>query len=187
MSTSSGAKTARMMSDAAVQAKTGKTWSEWFEILDDAGARKIDHKGIVAILRGRHGLGPWWQQMVTVGYERARGIREEHQKPGGYEISRSKTIDVPLSRLYAAWETAKARTRWLRDSNLVVRKVTPSKSMRITWVDGKTSVEANFSSKGQRKSLVTVQHNKLADAKAAARMKAYWGDQLDCLKAVLET
>lgn len=187
MGTSSRTKTARIMSDAAVRAKTGKTWDEWFKILDRAGARKMDHKGIVALLRKRRGLSPWWQQMVTVGYEQARGMREKHQKATGYAISRSYTMDVPLSRLYAAWESAKARARWLGDSNLVVRKATPRKSMRITWADGRTSVETNFSCNGQGRSLVTVQHSKLADAKAAARMKAYWGKQLDRLKAVLET
>ncbi|MBI1941147.1 MAG: DUF4287 domain-containing protein [Acidobacteria bacterium] len=186
MSAPSRANTAGLMSDAAVQAKTGKTWREWFKILDGEGAGKMDHKGIVAILRERHGMRPWWQQMVTVGYEQARGMREKHQKPGGFEISRSQTLDVPLSKLYAAWESAKTRSLWLGDSKLVVRKATPRKSMRFTWVDGKTSLEARFSAKGQGKSVVTVQHGKLPDAEAARRMKAYWGEQLDHLKGVLE-
>jgi len=186
MSTSSRTNTAGLMSDAAVQAKTGKTWGEWFKILDGAGGKKMDHKGIVAILRERHSLPPWWQQMVTVGYEQARGMREKHQKPGGFEISRSHTFDVTLSKLYAAWESSKARSRWLRDSKLVIRKAAPRKSLRIAWVDGRTSLEARFSSKGQGKSMVTVQHGKLHDAAAARRMKAYWGEQLDRLKEVLE-
>ncbi len=37
------ARTSPRMSDAAVQAKTGKNWRQWFEILDAAGARKMDH------------------------------------------------------------------------------------------------------------------------------------------------
>jgi hypothetical protein len=32
------------ISDAAVQAKTGKTWTEWFAILDQAGAAAWPHK-----------------------------------------------------------------------------------------------------------------------------------------------
>jgi uncharacterized protein YndB with AHSA1/START domain len=186
MSTASRTRTARPMSDAAVQAKTGKTWGEWLKILDGARARKMDHKGIVAVLRDRHGLGPWWQQMVTVGYEQARGLREKHQRPGGYEISRSKTVAVPLSELFAAWQNPKSRARWLRHGKLTVRKTVPRKSLRITWVDGKTTVEASFSSKGARKSAVTVQHGKLPDARAAGRMKTYWGRQLERLKDTLE-
>ena len=46
-------KSAKRMSDRAVQAKTGNTWPEWFAILDAAGAKKMDHKGIVAYL-GEH-------------------------------------------------------------------------------------------------------------------------------------
>ncbi len=32
------------MSDAAVKAKTGKDWQQWFAILDRAGAMKMSHK-----------------------------------------------------------------------------------------------------------------------------------------------
>ena len=30
------------ISDEAVRAKTGRTWGEWFAILDGAGARKLE-------------------------------------------------------------------------------------------------------------------------------------------------
>ncbi len=43
--------TAPRMSDEAVKAKTGKTWKEWFAILDKAGARKLSHQDIVKYLR----------------------------------------------------------------------------------------------------------------------------------------
>jgi hypothetical protein len=33
------------MSDEAVKAKTGKTWKEWFAILDKAGASELSHQG----------------------------------------------------------------------------------------------------------------------------------------------
>jgi hypothetical protein len=69
------------MSDEAVEAKTGKTWSRWFKHLDAAGARKMTHQEIVAHLRDKHDVRPWWQQMVAVTYEQARGLREIHEKP----------------------------------------------------------------------------------------------------------
>ena len=31
------------MSDEAVKAKTGKTWKQWFAILDKAGAKQMTH------------------------------------------------------------------------------------------------------------------------------------------------
>ena len=175
------------ISDETVQAKTGKPWQQWFKILDAAGAKKMSHSEIASYLYEKHQVPGWWAQMVAVGYEQARGMREKHQKPSGYEISASKTVAVPLLRLFRAWQDTQARGRWLKDSGFVIRKTTPNKSMRITWVDGKTSLSVNFYPRDNGKSLVAVQHGKLPDAKAAERMKAYWGQQLDRLKATLET
>jgi len=63
------------ISDAAVQSKTGRVWSEWFAQLDKEGAARLAHREIAAALRDRHGLSGWWSQMVTVAYEQARGLR----------------------------------------------------------------------------------------------------------------
>lgn len=173
--------------DQAVLAATGKNWKQWLSLLDKAGAKAMTHKEIVAIVRDRHGVGPWWQQMVTVGYEQVRGLREKHETAEGYKISRSKTVAVPVATLYKAWSDAKSRDRWLGDGPLVVRKAVLNKSMRITWCDKKTSVEAYFYAKSNAKTQVTVQHSKLPDAQRGEQMKKYWGKSLDRLKKSLET
>jgi len=179
------------MSDDAVKAKTGKAWAEWFKILDKAGARKMGHQEIVALLSQEHGVGPWWQQMVTVTYEQARGLRAKHQKPGGFQISVSRTLAASVSKVFKAWQDENTRKLWLlvpaTGSPLTIRKATTNKSMRITWTDGKTSVEVLFSPKGTGKSQVVVQHSKLPDAKAAAHMKTYWAGALDRLKELVES
>ena len=166
------------ISDEAVRAKTGKDWPEWFAVLDAAGAASMSHKEIVAYLNQEHGVGPWWQQMVTVSYEQARGLRDKHEVPGGYQISRSKTIAVPVGALYHAWQDEATRQRWLPDAPLTIRKATENKTLRIIWDDGETSVDVSFYPKGEQKTQVTVQHNKLADATAAEQMKAYWAEKL---------
>src|SRR5881394_2432690 len=86
----------KRMSDAAVAKATDKPWKEWFAILDKAGGRKLNHQQIVAVLAMKHRIGPWWQQIVTVEYERSRGLRRVHEKADGFfSISRSKTVPVP--------------------------------------------------------------------------------------------
>lgn len=173
--------------DAAVRARTGKDWAAWLRILDRAGAKRMDHKQIVAHLRAHHELSPWWQQSVTVAYEQARGLRDVHEKPAGYEIGRTKTIAAPVETAYKAWSQLRTRRRWLQDPEFTVRKSTPNKSMRITWVDGKTHVGTMFWDKGPDKCQVAVQHGKLRSAAAAERMKTYWKHNLDRLKALLES
>jgi hypothetical protein len=178
--------TAPRMSDAAVKEKTGKTWKDWFAILDKAGARKLSHQEIVKYLHTEQGIGPWWQQMVTVTYEEARGLRERHQKPGGFQISVSRTVNVPLVKVYKAFANEKARKAWLDEDGLTIRTATTDKSMRVTWKDGKTSLEISFLPKADDKSQIVVQHSKLPDAKSSARMKTYWKLALDRLRSSLE-
>lgn len=174
------------ISDDAVRAKTGKTWAQWLKLLDAAGAKKMTHREIVAHVSGEYAVGPWWRQMVAVGYEQARGMREVHQTRQGYSISVSRTMAASANSLFEAWQDEKTRGRWLADKPIVIRKAAPGKSMRITWTDGETSVEVNFYPKGEAKTQVAVQHSKLKDVKAAARMKTYWASALDRLKEMLE-
>lgn len=186
MPTTSKKKSTPAMSDAAVEAKTGKNWKQWFSILDRAGAKKMNHQQIAQYLHDKHAVPPWWTQMVTVNYERARGMRDIHEKPDGYSISVSRTVNTPLGKLYKSFANTKARKSWLTEDGIVVRKATTNKSMRVTWPDGKTSLEINFYPKGDGKSQVVVQHNKLATAKASGSMKSYWSKVLDQLRDSLE-
>jgi uncharacterized protein YndB with AHSA1/START domain len=174
------------MSDMAVKAKTGKNWKEWFTVLDKAGARKMNHQQIVKLVSEKHDVGPWWQQMVTVSYEQARGLREKHQTAAGYQISISRTVNAPVTKLYKAFADARTRSSWLPDVGFVVRTKTTDKSLRVTWSDDKTSLEINFNPTPAGKSQVVVQHSKLPDAKSSAKMKTYWGKALDRLRTSLE-
>lgn len=174
------------MSDAAVRAKTGKTWPQWVRALDAIDAAKLAHRDIARHLGTEHGLTAWWAQTVTVGYERIRGLRDIGQRRGGtYEANKSRTIGVPLKKLYGAFSSSRARARWLPGVRWSVRGVTPEKSIRLDWSDD-TTVEFRFTPKGAQKSQVTVQHRKLADKAEAEKMKAYWGGSLDALVARLE-
>ena len=177
-------KPALKVGDQAVKAKTGKVWADWFKLLDKAGARKLTHPEIATLLHEQHGLGGWWSQMVTVGYEQAVLGRAQGEKKDGYEVSASKTVAAPLKDLFDAWRDPRRRAKWL-DEKVTIRKATPSKSLRVTWSDGKTILAIGFYEKPGGKCQVAVQHGKLKDAKEAERMKAYWQKALGRLQAAL--
>ena len=98
----------------------------------------------------------------------------------------TKTIAVPVRALFGAWKDTNKRAGWLKDHRFTVRKATARKSLRITWVDGKTNVDVNFFAKGAKKSSVAVEHGKLASRKEVEAKRRYWRGALAKLKTQLE-
>jgi uncharacterized protein YndB with AHSA1/START domain len=146
----------------------------------------MSHRAIAEIVHGSYKVPGWWTQAVTVGYERIKGLREIGQRRSGeYEASRSKTLPVPVARLYKAFASARIRNKWLPDVKVTVRKATPERSIRMTWEDG-TSVEVWFVKKGETRSVVQVAHRKLTSRKEIAARKVFWGEKLSALGEVLD-
>jgi hypothetical protein len=170
----------------AVERATGRAWDEWLKLLDRAGAKAMPHKDIALMLSRKFEVPDWWSQMVTVGYEQARGLRAVNQNANGFAATASRTVGAAVGKLYDAWHDPKVRARWLPDAPVEVKRASDGKSMRMTWTVGGSSVEVGFQSKGADKSQVAVQHSRLKSAAAVTRQKAYWGDALDRLKALLE-
>jgi len=172
------------MSDAAVKAKTGCNWERWVRSLDHHGAADLSHREIARLISGKYKTPGWWAQMVAVGYERIHGLRERGQRRNGaYEASKSKTLPVPVSRVYRGFADTRLRRRWLPQP-LRVRTATRNKSMRLGWEDG-TLVQVSFTRKDAKKSQVAVQHTKLPTKEAAMRMKAFWNERLGALAALV--
>jgi hypothetical protein len=171
------------MSDDAVAKKTGKTWKEWVSVLDRDGAAELPHGKIALLLHERHQVPDWWAQMVTVGYERIRGLRERGQRRDGtFEVSKSKTYTVPIADLWKVFMRCK---EWLDGEKLRMSKATKHKSMRMKWSDG-TPVEAMFLVKGPAKSQLALSHRKLASRAEASRLRTYWGERLVKIGELLE-
>jgi len=173
------------MSDAKLKAKTGCTWERWVHALDRSGAEQMSHPDIAALVSDKYKVGDWWSQTVTVGYERIKGLRARGQRRDGtYEVSKSRTFSVPVTRLFDAWADARERGRWLNGAKVKIRTATAPKSMRLDW-DDRTIIAVGFTAKGRLKSSVAVQHTKLPDRGTADHLKQYWSDRLDTLGEVL--
>lgn len=174
------------VSDEVILRRTGRGWEEWFDLLDEWGGVDRPHKEIARWLAEEHGIDGWSAQSVTVSYERARGLRAVGEHLDGFAITASKTVAVPVDRLYEAFVDESLRERWLPDARLRERTATKPRTARFDWGDGETRVVVGFTAKDEAKSTVDLQHERLADAEEADRMKAYWRDRVAALKEVLE-
>ncbi len=175
-------------SDEEIRRRTGRGWEEWFDLLDDWGAAERPHREVARQVASELGIEPlvWEAQAVTVSYERVRGLREVGERPSGFSVTAQKTVAVPVDRLYDAFVEESLRDRWLPDAELRERTATKPKSARFDWADGTTRVIVSFESRGAGKSTAALEHERLADAEEAERMRAYWRERITTLKEVLE-
>ena len=173
------------MSNAKIKEKTGCDWKKWTDALDYVKASEWTHTDIARYVHEKFKIDGWWSQSVTVGYERIKGLRAIGQRRSGeFEASKSKTFNVPMSRLYAAFNSRRGRNRWLGPVDIKVGATIKNRSIRMTWPDGKPVV-VWFEAKGPKKSVAGVTHHKLPDKPAAEKIKAEWSERLKKLEEVL--
>lgn len=173
-------------SDEAIRQGTGRDWAGWFALLDAWDATQRRHPEIARWLREEHDVDGWWAQSVTVGYERARGMRAKHQMAAGFAVSANRTIQVPLARVMSAFTEPSVRPRWHPDMPVRRRPTSAATSARFDWQDPPSLLVVTFTPKDERKTLVAVQHERLPDEAAAKRFKAHWRERLSVLKELLE-
>jgi uncharacterized protein YndB with AHSA1/START domain len=175
-----------LQSDETVTEATGHGWDHWFSVLDEAGGADMSHAEIARWLQDAQQVGSWWSQTITVSYERARGRRAPGQHADGFALTSSKTIAVPVERLFEAFTDEALRERWLPGGGLTLRTATAPRTARYDWEDGSTRVNVGFDATGDSKSRVALAHERLPDADTADAMRAYWRERLQALKALLE-
>ena len=169
------------MSDDVIKEKTGCTWEAWVKALDYSRANELSHREIAKLVKEKWDTPSWWTQMVTVGYERIKGLRARGQgRDGDYTMNRSRTFGVSVETLYEAWADGRRRKRWLDETGVKVRTATAPKSLRLQMPDG-AIVAVGFSSKGKSKSAVALEQARLPDREAAEALKQRWSDRLDAL------
>jgi uncharacterized protein YndB with AHSA1/START domain len=175
--------------DATIRERTGRGWEEWFDLLDDAGGADMSHREMARWLaerEGAHALA-WNVQAVVGSYERSRKGRQVGEHEDGFTVTASKTVAVPIERLYAAFVDADERARWLPGAELRERTTIEPRSARFDWGDGPSRIHVALTAKGEAKSTAALTHERLPDGKEAERMKAFWRERVAGLKEVLES
>lgn len=183
-----GERAAARAGGSGIQRATGHDYAEWFAVLDEWGAPGRPFREIADWLAGEHRLSSWWAQKLIVEYEQARGLRPAGARPDGtFSCGASKTVAVPVSRLYQAFMEPKERERWLTGVTMRERTSRRDRSARFDWADGATRISVTFEAKDAAKSQVTVEHERVPDAKSADAARAFWRERLAALKTMIET
>lgn len=173
------------VSEEAIVRATGRGWDDWLRILDERGIEGFSHRDTAAWLRTELGVDGWWAQAITVGFERARGLRAAHQVADGFSVGVSKTLPVSSGRLWSAFADEAARSRWLEPGLLRPRTAQPERTARFDVAGESSRVVVGLTAKGDAKTSVTIQHERIASAAEVEERRAFWKARLAALGELL--
>jgi hypothetical protein len=184
------------VSSKSVHKNTGKNWDQWIKILDDAGARNLTHKEIVAFVVKKYKLSLWWRQWVTSGYEVYIGRKiEGRNDKGEYATVATKSFAVEQKKLWRFLLSPEGQKIWLKPLTPIkfhlkepyeaeggifgeIRTMKAPERMRLTWQDTdweKASVvQLLCHARPNGKTMLGFQHEKLKDARLKKQMLEHW-------------
>ena len=112
--------------------------------------------------------------MIAVEYERARGGRKKNERAGGtFAVNVTKVMPVSLSKLFAAATNEKARRGWFPAGAFEETSKTKDKYWRGKWKKGR-KLEFGFYAKGDGKSQIALEINKLPSEAEVEKERAVW-------------
>ena len=174
-----------LVADEAMVRATGRGHAEWFAILDEWGATVHTHTEIARWLSDNHGTPGWWNQNLTVAYERARGLRVRHEMADGFSISVTRTVHVAPEQALGAFTDESRRAGWLSEP-MHQRPTRARNTARFDWDEPPSRVVVSLVPRDDGRTTIAVSHERLPDAQAGEQLKARWREWLAALKTVLE-
>jgi hypothetical protein len=174
---------------------TGHDLAHWFKVLDGFG-KSHGHTRAAEHLYSEHKVSAWHAQMITITWERARGLRQENQScTGTFQVSVSRALAAPVDWIVSFLNQAKTRKVWLKGADPALRKSIEEAfvagktmemkkagyaRMRYKWLSSVVELRA-YDKPGGRSSLVA-DTSELPDADAVAVRRESFGKALDRLR-----
>ena len=167
-------------------ATTGRSFDDWFDILDKAGAESWPHWKVKRYLGGKRKNDEWWASAVAEAYERTHG-----SNPAGstYSAQASKTIHASVKEVWKLIDDEDERRAWL-DIDVEERSRKAQSALYCELADGSKvtiSLRENprSTSNNTESTLVTIRHSGLANEASLDETKAFWRSALATLATTI--
>lgn len=165
-------------------ATTGRSFDDWFDALDDAGAENWPHWRIKRYLGGKRKNDEWWASAVADAYERARGITTG--PTGSLSAKATKTLPAPPADVWLFIDDEAERRAWL-DVELEECDRPSPHTLHAELADGShLTISLRPAPSGEKeRSHVTIRHSGLAHEAELEETKAFWRSALGGLATIV--
>lgn len=193
--------------NASVLKHTGKSWDQWVPLLKKAGGETWTHQELVAHLRKKHKLTPWWQQVVAGGFEVAVGKKIEGRTlQGDLTLTVTKTMPVSMKALWKFLNSEEGMKLWLKPLWPLkikagqsfetedgyygeIRTMKAPQRARLKWCEPNwakpTVAQLYLVPRPGNKCLCIFSHEKVLETRVLERLRKRWKDAMDAIEAVV--
>ena len=184
------------VTNESVLKHTKKSWLQWVTLLNKAGAHLWTHQQIVAYLSQKYKVKPWWQQLVTTGYEIYIGKRVPGRNlKGEFSVTATRTINCSVAQLWKYTVSPEGIQCWLKAYGAItiapgveyeaengvygqIRTLKKGVRIRLTWMEmdwpKKSVVQVYMVPRGEKKSMFIIQHEQLVDGRLRHTLREHW-------------
>ena len=194
------------ITDGGCKKATGKTLKQWFKELDKIDGLKQGRRASTQHIYASK-ADPWWPTTIYVAYEAHHGVKKKDGLAEGYSICATKSINVPVDKVYKTWTDPKSfgemfgdnGTQTLEEGGAIACKggckgtfirIRPNKDLRFTWEHkGCTApmrVDVQFQD-NKGKCLMNVMTSRIQTRPEADGLRNAWAEALARLKSLCES
>lgn len=170
----------------AIERASGRSWQEWLETFEAAGAQTLGPRAVARVAREAMPdllTNPdWWAQATAIAFEQHAGLRVPGQSSTGtFRVSASRTLPLDRDSTLEVWLKHNGDT-----SEHLGHEVSQGRGSladkRSFWrlsLEGAGRVEvAATAGKGPSKTILGVNHESLTDSQSIEQWRAYWKELL---------
>lgn len=196
------------VSGESVLKGSGRDWDQWINLLQKAGAESWTHQEMVAFLKKKYKLIPWWQQGVAYGFQVATGRRADGQNLKGlYSVTATGTFPINNRELWKLLCSSEGLEAWLKPLSPFplevgqsyeceggvygeVRTMKSPVRVRLSWREEdwpkNSSVQIYVGHREGKKSMLAIMHEGLTTALQREQLRTRWKQGILDLKALLD-
>ena len=157
------------ISDQELVNETGKTWNQWFSEMERKNFDQLSVLDMSNELVLKYAMDEPVARLVALRYCQHIGHCSPTTTTSVFEVSVSKTFNYPLDEVYGR------ATDWFEAENrMSLQQRINHKRLNCKWLSDNSNIDVKFLPKGQTKTKMVVQHDKLESETDVEIMRNFW-------------
>ncbi|NQV53924.1 MAG: hypothetical protein HQ500_12115 [Flavobacteriales bacterium] len=168
MAHSNGHKTA---DDIVVE--SGRNWTQWYNELDSPKFRGSSCDEVEDILVYEYGIERNWARRITNRFAAKHSFHSGTEDLPCFEISVRKTFDYPINEVF--WNAS----QWFESEQRATEtELLNGNLLTCQWKTDHSKIEVKFHKKGEGKTQMILQHDRIHSRMDAEIMRNFWKESL---------